>query len=104
MLPKRHRRSIRLEGRQYFWVFTTGRNFDHRRTPQLVIQSAGGGRLLIVRTPSWPDMTPKLVEQVIREALAGGWLGTQESRPFVLEMPESRISTISAGRAARLLL
>ena len=72
MLPRMHRRSISVDGESYYWHFTTGREFDHR-DPQLVIQSAQGGQLLVVKQKAWPDVTPAYVKDVIARAIVSGW-------------------------------
>jgi hypothetical protein len=82
MLPKRHRRSLTIGERQFFWRFTAGRDFDHRK-PQLVVEAAGGGAVLVVRQSVWPEVTPGFVVAVVREALAAGWLAAEGTRPFV---------------------
>jgi Barstar (barnase inhibitor) len=83
VLPKRNRRSIHVGEHQYFWHFTTGREFDHR-LPQLVVQPAGGGSMLIVRQPAWPEVTPSFVSAAVSEALAAGWLASEGAGLFVL--------------------
>ena len=83
MLPKRHRRSLTIGEHQYFWHFTSGRESDHKH-PQLVVQPADGGAVLVVRQPSWPEVTPSFVCAAVREALAAGWLAMEGTKPFVL--------------------
>jgi len=88
MLPKRHRRSISVNDRQFFWHFTKGRELDHRRFPQLAVQSAEGGALLIVRQAQWPDVTPSFVLAAIAEARAAGWQAADGWGQFVLNRIE----------------
>lgn len=92
MLPKRHRRSVRIGGCPFYWHFTTGRELDHRQ-PQLVVQAAGGGPLLIVRQEAWPAVTPAFVVAVVQEAIAGGWLETEGTRSFILARAGSKTAS-----------
>jgi hypothetical protein len=72
VFPKRHRRTINVDGRRFHWHFTTGREADHR-DPQLVAQLAAGGSILVVVEDSWPIVTPSFVAAAIREAFGSGW-------------------------------
>lgn len=83
MLPKRHRRSIQIGQQQFFWHYTSGRELNHR-SPQLIVQAASGGPLLIVRQASWPEVTPHFVVAIVQEAIAAGWATTEGKQPFTL--------------------
>ena len=84
MLPRRHRRSISVEGELYYWHFTTGREFDHR-SPQLVVQPAQGGQLLVVKQRAWPEVTPAFVQNQIVKAREVGWQSRDGNGRFEID-------------------
>ncbi len=89
-LPKRNRRSITCDGRTYHWCFPQGRDFDHRSSYQLIIQTADGdGQLLKVLQPAWQIVTPAFVVATIKEALERGWRPDEALAPLSLTLTDA---------------
>jgi len=72
-----------VDGQLFYWHFTTRREFEHQ-SPQLVVQLAAGGSVLVFDQRDWPDVTPRFVVGVVREAWAAGWQPAVPGR-FVLD-------------------